>query len=186
MHLIVRDIINSQLSLAIVIIRLFTTVARIYRDLLNNKHESRIQRSRKVNIRGLIAALNKIFNIAINKIAFKWEYAKEMVRPIIKRSETLFTFFYEYIITVRFSLLYRHKFLRTAREDYYLFIFFIHSRQQLDRPLYEPSGQKNKYFNVTIDLSEINTTAFIIFTQNEITRSALKMETFKKTLNGEK
>jgi hypothetical protein len=42
MHLIVRDIINPQLSLAIIIIRLFVTVARIYRDLLDSKHENRI------------------------------------------------------------------------------------------------------------------------------------------------
>jgi hypothetical protein len=42
MHFIVRDIINSQLSLVIVIIRLSATVTRIYRDLFNSKHESKI------------------------------------------------------------------------------------------------------------------------------------------------
>jgi hypothetical protein len=42
MYPVVRDIINPQLSLVIVIIRLSAIVARIYKDLFNSKHESRI------------------------------------------------------------------------------------------------------------------------------------------------
>jgi hypothetical protein len=42
MHLVVRDIINPQLSLATVIVRLSVTVNRIYKDLLDSEHESKI------------------------------------------------------------------------------------------------------------------------------------------------
>jgi hypothetical protein len=128
MHLVVRDIINPQLSLATVVVRLSATVARIYRNLLDSEHESRIQRPRKVDVRGFVTVLNKISNIIINKIAPEWECAKEMAVPIIERSETLFTFFCEYIIIARFSLLYRHKLLRAIREGFSLPISFIYPR----------------------------------------------------------
>jgi hypothetical protein len=42
MHPVVRDIINPQLSLVTVVVRLSATVARIYRDLLDSEHESKI------------------------------------------------------------------------------------------------------------------------------------------------
>jgi hypothetical protein len=42
MHLVVRDIINPQLSLVTVVIRLSIIVNRIYKDLLDSEHESKI------------------------------------------------------------------------------------------------------------------------------------------------
>jgi hypothetical protein len=128
MHPVVRDIINPQLSLATVVIRLSATVARIYRDLLDSEHESKIQRPRGIDVRGFAVILNKISNTAINKIAPEWECAKEMVGPITKRSEALLAFSCEYTTIALFSLLCRHKLLRAAREGFPLSISFVHSR----------------------------------------------------------
>jgi hypothetical protein len=186
MHPVVRDIINPQLSLATVVIRLSATVDRIYRDLLDSEHESRIQRPRGVDIRGFAIVLNKISNTAVNRIAPEWECAKEMAGPITERSKALLASPCECTIIARFGLPCRHKLLRAAREGFSLPISLVHPRRWLDGPPYEPSGWEGKYFDAAIDLSEIDTTAFTSLTQNEITRSALEMEAFREALSGEK
>jgi hypothetical protein len=109
-----------------------------------------------------------------------------MVGPITERSEALFAFSCECTTIARFGLPCRHKFLRVAREGFFLPISLVHSRWWLDGLLYEPSGWESKYFDVAIDLSEIDITAFITFAQNEIIRSALEMEIFREALSGEK
>jgi hypothetical protein len=128
MHPVVRDIINPQLSLATVVVRLSATVDRIYRDLLDSEHESRIQRPRGVDVRGFAIVLNKIFNTAVNRIAPEWECAKEMAGSITEKSEAFFASPCECTIIARFGLPCRHKLLRAAREGFSLPISLVHPR----------------------------------------------------------
>jgi hypothetical protein len=137
-------------------------------------------------VRGFAVVLNNISNTAVNKIAPEWECAKEMAGPITERSEALLASSCECTIIVRFGLPCRHKLLRAAREGFSIPISLVHPRWWLDGPPYEPSGWEGKYFDAAIDLSEADSLTFTTLAQNETTRSALEVETFRMALSSEK